>query len=108
MKGFAECFERSWRTLVTVAFVLLVFTIPASKGILGKFFTVHATGNNQHGNNNNNSGNSGNYTSNSSPNSNQSASPVNQGDSCSTGRRHSRPHHNHNQNRHSHYRPNGY
>lgn len=116
MGQIIERIKNRWRTLVTAVFVLLVFTVPASKSIIGKFFSAAATGGNQHGNNNgNNHGNShGNShshsnshsnsgSSHSSPNSGPSASPMHPGNSCSSGR-HSRSGHSRRRNN----RPNGH
>lgn len=105
MKIVIEGVKRSWRMLVTSVFVMLVFTVPAAKGFLGKFMGVQASGShhqgNNHGNNqNNNSSQSQSYSSHSAPNSSPNASPVNNSDSCSTGRRHSRSHHGHKRHRH--------
>ena len=38
MKTVVEFVKKNWRTFMTATFVLLVFTVPASKGILGKLF----------------------------------------------------------------------
>lgn len=99
--------KRGWRAVVTAAFVVLVFTVPATKGILGSYFGVNATsrnnGNNNQNNNNSNNSNQ-NFSSNGPPRSNPPASPIQPNGSCSTGRRHAGPHHGHN---HGHYRPNG-
>lgn len=108
MKKVMEITKRSWRLLVTSAFVILVFTVPAAKGFLGKFMGVHASGSHQHGNNHgnhndNSTSRSQSYSSNSAPNSAPNASPVNNNDSCSTGRRHSHSHHGHNRTKHRHY-----
>lgn len=111
MEKFNEIFHKGWRSVVTAAFVLLVFTVPASKGVLSKWFSIHAAngnnaGNNQGNNHNSHSNDSAGYSSQGSPHSNPAASPVNPDDSCSTGRRHSHSHHGHH--RHAHYRPNGH
>ena len=101
MRQIVERILRGWRMMVTSVFVVLVLTVPASKGILGKFLSVSATGGNNHGNNQaNNHGNSHSHSdshsnsgvSNSSPNSGPSASPMQPGNSCSSGR-HSRSGH---------------
>lgn len=117
MKRISELVSKSWRAVLTAVFVMLIFAVPASKGVLNKLFSVHASGGgygNDHGNNHSNSNdnshnshssNSSGQSSHGSPHSNPTASPVNQGDSCSTGRRHSDSHHGHRG--HRHYRPNG-
>ena len=112
MRRITDLFSKSWRIVVTAIFVLLVFAVPTSKGALSKLFKVYATGGNNHGNWNNNnnhnshSGNSAGQSSHGSPHSSPTASPVNNGDSCSTGRRHSGSHHGHRGHRH-YTRPNG-
>ena len=110
MKNISNLFRKSWRAVMTTVFVLLVFTVPASKGVLSKWFNVYAAGGNNQGKNQQNnhdshSSNSASQTSHGSPSSSPTASPVNPGDSCSTGRRHNDSHHGHHG--HAHYRPNG-
>ncbi len=123
MKWFLEIVKRKWRLAVTTAFVFMILMVPGSKGILGKFITVNAGGGGGHngggghhgggGHNgagqNNTSSASGSYSSYSGPpQPNPNYSPQSHGNGCSTGRRHTRSHHNHHKPQHSHYRPNGH
>jgi hypothetical protein len=111
MRTLAEFVKKGWRAFMTAAFVLLVFTVPASKGILGKIFGANAAGKQQAGNKNNNQNQAGNdkhndtgaVSSRGAPSSKPSASPIKQGDTCSTGRQHNASHGNHHRNHHSHY-----
>ena len=92
MKRITDFFRRSWRSF----FVLVVFTVPASKGIFGKFFSVNAAGANNLGNNlGNNDDNSGKYASPGAPQSNPAVSPIKPQDTCSTGRLHAQSHGDH-------------
>ena len=73
---------KSWRAVMTAVLLLLVFAVPASKGVLSKLFSVHATGGNNQGNNqansnhNSHSENSASQSSHGSPHSSPTASPT--------------------------------
>jgi len=60
METLTAFVKKSWRAFMTAVFVLLVFTVPASKGILGKIFGASAAGKQQADNKNNNNQNQGN------------------------------------------------
>ena len=112
METLAEFVKKSWRAFITAVFVILVFTVPASKGILGKFFGASAAGKQQADNKNNNNQNqannpkhndTGTASSGGAPISHPPASPTKQGDTCSTGRQHNASHGNHHRASHGHY-----
>lgn len=106
MKRLKESIARGWRAFVVSVFVVAVFAVPSSKGVLGKLFGVSASSNTNTNANPNagpkdNGRDSGNYSSKSAPSSKPPASPVTPGDTCSTGRMHNASHGDHHN--HAHY-----
>lgn len=106
MKKLKDSIARGWRAFVVSVFVVAVFAVPSSKGVLGKLFGVSASSNtnknaNPNANANDKGRDSGNYSSRSAPSSKPPASPVTPGDSDSTGRMHNASHGNHHN--HDHY-----
>jgi hypothetical protein len=106
VKKLKDSIARGWRAFVVSVFVVAIFAVPSSKGVLGKLFGVSATGNTNKNVNANakdikKGQDSGNYSSRSAPSSKPPASPVKPGDSCSTGRMHNVSHGNHHN--HDHY-----
>jgi len=85
MKDFGKRIKKGWRIVVTAIFVMLIFTVPASKGIFGKYFGASAS-NNQPGNDFGDSGSeSGSFSSQGSPSLGSTASPIEPGGSSSSG-----------------------
>jgi hypothetical protein len=110
MKSIKESIARGWRAFVVSVFVVAVFAVPSSKGVLGKLFGVSASSNNNRNANANANPNAngrdrnndtGNNSSRSAPSSRPPASPIRPGDSCSTGRMHNVSHGQHHN--HAHY-----
>ena len=100
MKRLTEGIETKFRSFMIGLIVVLVFTIPASKGIFAKLFTVTVFGAEQH---RHDLEMTADFSSGGAPRSRPVAGPMQNADSCSTGRQHSRSHHGHHRDRHAHY-----
>jgi hypothetical protein len=100
MKEINMQIKTRWRVFTVGMFVLLVFTFPATKGFFGKLFGFMVHGAQQH---KNNLEITADFSSGGAPRSRPVAGPIQNGDSCSTGRQHTHSHHNHHRDRHSHY-----
>ena len=87
-----------WRKIFSLAFIMIVFFVPATRNILGGLVEAGTT----KVDNNDNALNAVAAESGSGPTTAPPASPV-QPPPCSTGAKHNKSHHNHHRARHPHY-----
>lgn len=100
MEKLVKTIGTKWRRVFTMTMVLIVFVMPGSRSVLGKFVTFAASKTDA---NNKANANTASPSSNSAPSSGKVVSPV-KPPPCSTGRQHTHSHHNHHKNHHPHYR----